>query len=97
MTHNTSLWLIAYDVAEPARLRHVAQVLEDHGCRLQQSVFVCALAQDEIDALRTMLRDRIDTAVDSLVILPVCRRCQDALEQYGVPTRLPGSPEALVV
>jgi CRISPR-associated protein Cas2 len=90
-------WLLAYDIADPARLRRVAQVLEDHGCRLQQSVFVCALSDSELDDLRDTLRDRIDPAVDRLVVLPLCERCCDRLEQYGVTTALPGSADALVV
>lgn len=90
-------WLLAYDIAEPARLRRVAQVLEDHGCRLQQSVFVCALSNDELDDLRDTLRDRIDPSVDRLVVMPICERCCERLEQYGDATTLPGSPDALVV
>ena len=41
---SSPLWLIAYDIADPGRLRDVAQILEDHGRRLQQSVFLCNLS-----------------------------------------------------
>jgi CRISPR-associated protein Cas2 len=94
---DSSLWLIAYDIAEPGRLRDIAQILEDHGRRLQQSVFLCDLADDALARLRTQLRDRIVPDVDRLAVLPICGRCRDGLEQYGMSVALPGATDALVV
>jgi CRISPR-associated protein Cas2 len=93
----SSLWLIAYDIAEPSRLREVAQVLEDHGRRLQQSVFLCVQDTTDLDALRTRLLGLIDPEVDRLAVLPICGRCRNALEQHGVEMIIPGSTDAVVV
>jgi CRISPR-associated protein Cas2 len=94
---NSSLWLIAYDIAEPRRLRDVAQMLEDHGRRLQQSVFLCDLTGEALASLREDLRGRIEADADRLAVLPICGRCRGAMEQYGTATALPGTADALVV
>ena len=36
-------YLMAYDVADPKRLRRICTLMEDHGERLQYSVFLCDL------------------------------------------------------
>ena len=94
---NSSLWLIAYDIAEPERLRYVAQTLEDHGRRLQQSVFLCEQDTTDLASLRSRLLGLIEPDVDRLAVLPICGRCRRALEQYGTAIPLPGTSEAVVV
>jgi CRISPR-associated protein Cas2 len=96
MAHSP-LWLIAYDIAEPSRLRDVAQTLEDHGRRLQQSVFLCDRETTDLNSLRPRLLGLIDPDEDRLAVLPICGSCRDALEQYGVEMTLPGTAEAVVV
>lgn len=93
----SSLWLIAYDIAEPSRLRDVAQTLEDHGRRLQQSVFLCDHDDEALASLRAQLLDLIEPEVDRLAVMPICERCRDDLEQHGVTIAVPGSAEAMVV
>jgi CRISPR-associated protein Cas2 len=94
---DASLWLIAYDIVDPSRLRDVAQTLEDRGRRLQQSVFLCNLTGEAIASLREDLRERIVADADRLVVLPICERCRGALEQYGEDMTLPGTADAVVV
>jgi CRISPR-associated protein Cas2 len=93
----SSLWLIAYDIADPSRLRDVARALEDHGRRLQQSVFLCEQDTTDLGALRTRLLGLIEPDVDRLAVLPICRSCRADLEQHGVEITLPGTTEAVVV
>jgi CRISPR-associated protein Cas2 len=93
----SSLWLIAYDIADPSRLRDVARALEDHGRRLQQSVFLCEQDTTDLGALRTRLLGLMEPDVDRLAVLPICRTCRGALEQHGVEMTLPGSSDAVVV
>ncbi len=93
----SSLWLVAYDISDPSRLRDVARALEDYGRRLQQSVFLCEQDTTDLDTLRTHLLGLIDPEVDQLAVLPICGRCRNALEQHGVEMVLPGSTDAVVV
>jgi CRISPR-associated protein Cas2 len=81
--------LVAYDVADPDRLRRTARVLEDYGKRLQQSVFVCVLRPDDADELLEEARDCMDATADRLIVLPLCDRCREDLTQYGESMPLP--------
>ena len=40
-------YLLVYDIADPRRLRRVCTLMEDHGERLQYSVFLCDLTLAE--------------------------------------------------
>ncbi|MGH4021697.1 MAG: CRISPR-associated endonuclease Cas2 [Pseudonocardiaceae bacterium] len=42
---------MAYDIAEPRRLRRICTLMEDHGERLQYSVFLCDLSVAELGEL----------------------------------------------
>lgn len=79
------LLLIAYDIADPRRLRRVAQTLEAIGDRVQKSVFECGLTPDGLIALRERLRRIIDPAEDHILIQPICRRCRRQISWQGKP------------
>jgi CRISPR-associated protein Cas2 len=55
-------YLMAYDIADPKRLRRVYSLMEDHGERLQYSVFLCDLSVAELAELEAAV-----TAVMHLV------------------------------
>ena len=66
-----SLWLVAYDICDPKRLRRVARTLLDHGERIQWSLFSCALTVWQRGLLSEKLAGVIDPAVDSIRFYPV--------------------------
>jgi CRISPR-associated protein Cas2 len=53
-------YLVAYDIADPKRLRKVATTCEDFGARKQYSVFLCRLSATDMVRLRSRLYDLID-------------------------------------
>lgn len=61
------LRLLAYDIADPKRLRRVANVCEDYGVRVQRSLFECWLEDAEFTTLWASLQAEIDPKVDQLV------------------------------
>jgi len=61
------LRLVAYDIASPRRLRRVAEACEDHGVRIQKSLFECWLEEPEFTHLWTRLCGIIDAKDDCLV------------------------------
>jgi CRISPR-associated protein Cas2 len=87
------LWLVAYDIRDPKRLRKIASLCEDYGRRLQYSVFVCACSREAIDALQDDACAIMDLDVDDLAVLPLCASCQDRIVQHGPGghTALPGA------
>jgi len=94
---DASLWLVAYDIADPARLRAVASLCEDYGRRLQQSVFLCDCSPDRIQELRASLHECIQQGADHLAFLPLCRRCEDRIQQHGCEKSLPGTTDTMVI
>lgn len=67
-------WFITYDIADPKRLRRVANALLDHGTRLQNSVFDCNLTDQQLTGLQGRLARLIDHAEDSVRYVPLCER-----------------------
>ena len=94
---DTSLLLVAYDITCPKRLRQMAHLLEDHGQRLQRSVFLCALTPNQIETLLKDARALIDVKTDHLFMLRLCARCEDRIKQFGADKPLPGSDGPIVV
>jgi CRISPR-associated protein Cas2 len=60
-------YLIAYDIANPRRLRRICTLMEDHGRRLQYSVFICDLSRAELAELETLVTAVIDRTTDSII------------------------------
>lgn len=76
-------WHIAYDIADPRRLRRVERTLAAVGERLHNSLFVCELTAAELSTLQARLAERIDTACDVLRYTPLCRRDEARLRHLG--------------
>ncbi|MGH3979701.1 MAG: CRISPR-associated endonuclease Cas2, partial [Pseudonocardiaceae bacterium] len=57
-------YLMAYDIAEPARLRRFCTLMEDHGERLQYSVFLCDLSVAELAELEGRVTEVMNLAED---------------------------------
>lgn len=71
----TQLWLVAYDITHPRRLRRVARVLEAHGIRAQKSVFEAHLRATDFTALRSALIAEM-AAGDHIRFYPLCADCE---------------------
>jgi len=68
------LVLLAYDIANPRRLRRVAEACQDYGIRLQKSLFECWLEPSQFDCLWHRLEAIADPAEDSIVAYFLDRR-----------------------
>ena len=66
-----SLWLVAYHICDPRRLRRVARTLLDHGECVQWSLFSCVLTAWQRGLLAEKLGCLIDPAVDSVRSYPL--------------------------
>lgn len=61
-------YLLAYDIADPRRLRRVHRVANDFGEPLQYSLFVCDLTGVELSRLKGCLMEEVKTTEDSISI-----------------------------
>lgn len=90
--------LVAYDVnvqtAEGRRrLRRVAKICENHGQRVQNSVFECLVEPAMWTAMKAQLEDEIDQEQDSLRYYLLGSNWQRRVEHVGAkPTYNPEGP-----
>lgn len=78
------LVIIAYDIADPKRLKKVADTCKDYGMRVQYSIFECHLEADKLDDLWKRLGDIIDPTEDSIVAYPIHGRAQKDIRCQGI-------------
>ena len=75
--------VIAYDVSADARRSHVAALLQQFGDRIQFSVFLCRLAEEELAELLDRCRAAIDPHTDSIYLLRQCADCWSGVQTIG--------------
>ncbi len=92
------LVLVTYDVnvetpAGKRRLRRVAKICEDHGQRVQNSVFECLVDPAMWVQFKALLEQEIDPATDSLRYYFLGKNWQRRVEHVGAkPTYDPQGP-----
>ena len=74
------LYLVAYDISHPSRLRRVANVCEEYGVRVEKSVFECDLTPDRFQELWGRLAEFVDEDEDALVAYQLCKACVERVE-----------------
>lgn len=80
--------LVTYDIADTetvgaSRLRHVAQICEKYGQRVQFSVFECRLSPERLARMIGEVQDAIDSRRDSVIVYRFPGRLQDAKLRFG--------------
>ena len=83
------LYIVAYDITHPRRLRRVAAACLDFGVRIEKSVFECDLDPSDFGKLWQRLNKAIDPASDALAAYPLCAACAKRILTSGVPRRAP--------
>lgn len=90
-------YLVAYDIRDDRRLRNVAGCVEGYGERIQYSVFICDLSDEEAVLMRGDLEVRISRSEDSVMIIDLGRAGDSSRFLFlGYHEKLPGS-EAVIV
>lgn len=81
------LYVVAYDIRNPRRLRRVAKVCEDYGVRVEYSVFECDLPEELFREMWAELAAEIDPEEDALLAYRICSSCVEKIESLGPVTR----------
>lgn len=92
-------YVVAYDIREPKRLRHVHEAMKGFGYPLQYSVFVCDLDNQEKLAMRLTVGAVIHHGMDSIAIIDLGETDVRGVERFefmGVPPALPRSGPRIV-
>lgn len=67
-------YLVAYDIANPKRLRRICRILEGFGTRVQFSVFLCPIGTATMLQLWDILLYNIKPAEDRISAYPLDSR-----------------------
>ena len=68
------LWFVIYDIGDPGRLRRVARCCENHGLRIQYSVFAVLADRPALLELREQLAGLIDEDEDDVRFYRIAAR-----------------------
>ena len=91
------LTVIAYDIVNDRRREAVSTLLEDHGQRVNYSVFECELEGEEFARLRTHLSRLIDAREDRIVLYRLCEGCRPRRSALGHSVTDEGRPGIVIV
>ena len=89
-------FLLAYDIAEPKRLRRVAKLTEMYGTRVQRSVFECTLSQAEMVSLLHEVKALIERKEDKVQVYQLCEACKSRFKRHGQDGELTADDEVYV-
>lgn len=73
MNTNPMVYVVAYDISDPARLRRVYRAMRSYGDRLQYSVFLCRLTDMQRTYLEMALDEVIHHTEDQVLFVPLGR------------------------
>ena len=75
--------VIGYDVRENTRRAHLSALIQRFGDRVQLSVFVVRLAEEEFDDLWLKIGDLVDHRTDSVYAFRQCESCWESIRVIG--------------
>ncbi len=79
----TTLYLVAYDIANDKRRTKLHKALSGFGAWTQFSLFECHLDDKQLVALRHRVARIINPDEDNVRVYPVCAACMAKVETYG--------------
>lgn len=79
------LYLVAYDVRQPKRLRQIHQVLKEFACGGQKSAFECYLTPKEKKELLNRIDGILNGVEDAFLVIPLINR--DSVSTLGIAVK----------
>lgn len=76
--------VVAYDVADNNRRARVAALLQTHGDRIQQSVYLLTIEPTRMENILDTLRKLIDTSRDNIYVFSQCADCWTSHIELGL-------------
>jgi CRISPR-associated protein Cas2 len=92
MARDPSVYLVCYDIADPARLRMVHRIMRGYGDAIQKSVFRCELSDRQHALMAGRLMEAVKHDEDQVLILrtgPVASDRSWQVQTIGLPVVYP--------
>ena len=91
------LYVISYDITQPARLRRLAKCCELYGGRIEKSVFELNLDDARFRLFWNEATHIIDSSKDALVAYKICAACEKDIRLAGTATRPTTTPSCIFI
>lgn len=89
-----NLYLIAYDISEPAALRKILKLIKSYAIGGQKSFYECWMTKQELKAFLGDVIELIDAQTDSVMIFQLDSRLKPQIE--GQHTRITFDPFVVI-
>jgi len=85
--------IVAYDIADPNRLRKIAQIMEDYGARVQYSIFEMDVDLKIFQTMKRRSENVLDKDEDGVKYFFLCKKCAGKVEAIGLEgEKMPSGP-----
>lgn len=91
------LYLVAYDISDPKRLKKVASLLEGYGYRIQLSVFICRLTPARLEVIRSEISAAMNTLFDQCLFVDLGTNLQLNNNVSCIGRRLKNIPNLTII
>ena len=75
--------LIAYDIANPKRLRKIAKLFLNYGDRLQYSIFEFHINRLQFQKIQKKIEKIVNWKEDRITYIPLCEICNSKIKTQG--------------
>jgi CRISPR-associated protein Cas2 len=90
-------YIVVYDIPCDKRRKHIADLLEGYGKRVQYSVFECVLPRTKYLELKKRLKPKVNFEEDNIRFYPLSQHTLDQVETWGVTAEITPPPKSIVV
>ncbi len=75
--------IASYDIAEDDRRARIAALIQAWGTRIQRSVYLCQIEEQDLVDLVERIESLMDLGTDSLLVLRQCANCWESHMAVG--------------
>ncbi|MGI8782101.1 MAG: CRISPR-associated endonuclease Cas2 [Acidobacteriota bacterium] len=69
------MYVVAYDIVNDRSRDRIARICQDHGKRIQRSVFECDISAPRAGDLVDRLKKELDAESDRICVYHLCKTC----------------------
>jgi len=84
--------VVAYDISSDAARARCAALLQTFGNRVQRSVYVCVVDDDQFGELRSRVEGLIDLESDIVTFYRLCKDCWGGIMSIGAYAPVESEP-----
>ncbi len=89
-------YVVCYDISDDRRRDRMARTLLDFGTRVQESVFVANLEDEQAERMRKRIGKVLSKEADRVHVFVVCAACERRTEVLG-DGEVPSDPPFIVI